>query len=280
MTVTAALASDPAAASRPALTLLQGGAAATVVSLADRQAIARDRIAAGTLTLISRQWTPVTDPRDPEVVEAVSRAVLRLVQGGQAATANSTAAYLRGVLGQLSSRHVAYVAGGIVLAASLRGLQDPAQAYWRAFEQWRYQRSLGVPDDVAKTRGLRRLLLMADQDLSMSMRTAAQQVFEGAEDVIGYRRLVRPEQSRGGPCGLCLAASDRVYRTGDLLPLHGRCCCDVMPKTRKHDPGQELNAADLGQLYETAGSTTGPDLKAVRVTVHHHGELGPQLRAA
>ncbi|GAA4845537.1 hypothetical protein GCM10023201_41030 [Actinomycetospora corticicola] len=278
-----ATAADVAAslAARPTLTLLQGGLAAS--ALVDRQASARDRIAAGTLTLISRQWDTVLDPRDPEVIDTVSRGVLTLIQGGQSATANVTAAYLRSVLTQITSRHVAYAAAGaaagVVLQATLRGIQNPEQAYWRPFEQWRYLRSTGVPDDVAKERARRRLLIMADTDLTMAMREGARQTLEDVEEVTGYRRVIHPEESRGGTCGLCLAASDRVYHRGDLLPIHARCCCEVMPRTRSHDPGHELNQDDLARLYTAAGdSTAGPDLK--KVQVRDHGELGPVLTPA
>ena len=117
-------------------------------------------------------------------------------------------------------------------------------------------------------------------DLTMAMRESARTVLADADDVIGYRRVIHPEQSRGGSCGLCVVAADRLYRKSELLPIHGRCRCTIAPVTRAHDPGAELNAADLDQLYGAAGSSRREDLKRVRVTVEQHGELGPQLRAA
>ncbi len=46
------------------------------------------------------------------------------------------------------------------------------------------------------------------------------------------------------------------------------------------DPGVRINREDLERLYAAAGSTSGDDLKRIRVTVNEHGELGPILSAA
>lgn len=275
-----AVAAQAAYQAAPALTLLPGGAAGAALTLAQRQAAARASIATTTLRLVTREFTAVTDPRDPEVIDAVARTTLRLIQGGQAATANSTAAYLRAVLSQITSRHVAIVVGAVVLGAGLRALQDPATAYHRAFEQWRFARSIGMPEPEAKAKGLDRITRQVDSDLSMAMRSAVRDVLTGTDEAIGYRRILHPEMSRGGSCGLCVAAADRTYSKAELLPLHTWCRCDVMPMTRRHDPGLTLNEADLARLYAVAGSTARDDLKRVRVRVVDHGELGPILRSA
>lgn len=267
----------------PALTLLPGGAAGAALTLAERQATARASIATTTLRLVTNEFLDVTDPRDPEVVEAVARTTLRLIQGGQAATANSTAAFLRAVLSQITSRHIAVaagVAGAVTLGVTLRRLADPQSAYYRAFEQWRYARSVGMPEPEAKAAGLDRLERQVSNDLGMAMRQAAYDVLSGTDEAIGYRRLVRPEMSKGGPCGLCVVAADRIYHKAELLPIHTHCACDVMPVTAEHDPGAELNTEDLTRLYDVAGSNRAADLAKVRVRVADHGELGPVLRRA
>lgn len=268
----------------PALTLLPGGAAGAALTLAERQASARSRVATTTLRLVTGQFDAVADPRDPEVIETVARTTLRLIQGGQSATANSTAAYLRAVLSQITSRHIALAAGvavgGIALAATLRAVEDPARVYYRAFEQWRYARSIGMPEAEAKAKGRDRLERQVSNDLGMAMRQAAFETLEGTDEAIGYRRILRPEMSKGSACGLCIVAADRMYRTSELLPIHTHCVCDVMPVTRAHDPGRELNADDLFRLYDVAGSNTAADLRTIRVRVDDHGELGPILRAA
>ena len=264
----------------PALTLLPGGALGATLTLLERQGPVRESIATTVWELVRRVFGGVTDPRDPAQIDAVSAEVYRLVRSGQDATAAATATYLRGLLDQLGDRAAPVGSGAVVLDPSLRGLVDPASAYHRAFEQWRYARSVDLPEPAARDRGEQRLAAQVDMDLTMAMRESARTVLADADDVIGYRRVIHPELSRGGSCGLCVVAADRLYRKSELLPIHGRCRCTIAPVTRAHDPGAELNAADLEQLYGAAGSTGRADLKRVRVTVEQHGELGPQLRAA
>lgn len=284
MTSPAPISEVLAAQAAPALTLLPGGAAGAALTLAERQAGARASIAATTLRLVTSEFNAVPDPRDPDAIAAAARATFRLIQGGQAATANSTAAYLRAVLSQITSRQLAIGAavavGGVVLGATLRAVNDPESVYYRAFEQWRYARSIGTPETEAKAAGLDRLERQVSNDLGMAMRAAVRDVLSGTDEAIGYRRIVRPEMTTGGPCGLCVVAADRVYGKAELMPLHTYCACDVMPVTRDHDPGAELNTEDLARLYDVAGSTRAGDLSKVRVRVSDHGELGPVLRAA
>jgi hypothetical protein len=75
-------------------------------------------------------------------------------------------------------------------------------------------------------------------------------------------------------------ASDRTYKSKDLMALHDRCKCTVLPIVNGQDPGLTLNGADLAAFYKSAGSTGAADLKKTRYVVHQHGELGPVLRAA
>lgn len=264
----------------PALSLLPGGALGATMTLLERQGPVREGIAATVWGLVRRTFARVTDPRDPAQIESVAAETYRLVRSGQESTAAATATYLRGVLDQLTDRAAPVGSGAVALDRSLRGLDDPASAYYRAFEQWRYARSIDVPEDQARARGEQRLEAQVDMDLSMAMRESARTVLVDAAEVTGYRRVIHPELSRGGTCGLCAVAADRVYRKSDLLPIHGRCRCTIAPITRAHDPGAELNAVDLGALYGAAGSNNRDALKRVRVTVEQHGELGPQLRAA
>lgn len=97
--------------------------------------------------------------------------------------------------------------------------------------------------------------------------------------VLEYRRVIHPELSRSGSCGLCIAAADRWYSTAALLPLHANCKCGVAPAGSDYDPGFQLNSDDLKKLYEQAGGTTAAALKNVRVKTITHGELGPILMA-
>lgn len=93
-------------------------------------------------------------------------------------------------------------------------------------------------------------------------------------NVTGWRRIIHPELSRGGTCGLCVAATSRIYRTGNLKPIHDGCHCGVLPIVGGEDPGDALNRLDLGDLYDDAGQTTdGWTLKQTRYQVGADGQL-------
>jgi len=95
--------------------------------------------------------------------------------------------------------------------------------------------------------------------------------------VTGFRRVVHPEMSRGGSCGMCIVASDRIYHVHELLPIHANCHCTISPVTEDHDPGNSLNKLDLDKFYERAGGNTVAHLKRTRYKVDEHGELGAVL---
>ena len=116
--------------------------------------------------------------------------------------------------------------------------------------------------------------------------------------VTRYRRVVHPELSRTGSCGLCVVASDRLYSTDALMPLHNRCKCGVIPVTDDSDPGSGLSRSDLDRIYRKAWdslsekrreeleqqgftyTTYGKDLMNVRVNYATNGEIGPVLSRA
>ena len=116
-------------------------------------------------------------------------------------------------------------------------------------------------------------------DTALARREAAHGQMELSTEIIGYRRVIRPELSKSGTCGLCVAASDREYKRGDLLPLHDRCKCIVLPIIADIDPGVRLNQDDLDRLKADAGSNSAKDLKRTRYRVDEHGEIGPYLLA-
>lgn len=122
---------------------------------------------------------------------------------------------------------------------------------------------------------------MVNDDIAMAARQGAQDAMKAAPrgSITGYRRVLHPELSTTGSCGLCVAASDRVYKIGELLPIHNLCKCEVVPIYGKRDPGSQINDEDLAVLYAEAGDTTaGRELKRERYEVFDHPELGPVLR--
>lgn len=122
---------------------------------------------------------------------------------------------------------------------------------------------------------------MVNDDIAMAARQGAQDAMLAAPrgSITGYRRVLHPELSTTGSCGLCVAASTRVYKISELMPIHNLCKCEVVPIYGKRDPGSQINDEDLAVLYAEAGDTTyGRDLKAQRYEVFDHPELGPVLR--
>ncbi|MDP7729503.1 hypothetical protein [Mycobacterium sp. TY813] len=183
--------------------------------------------------------------------------------------------------------------------------KDDAEAtkiFERAAETYRYERSIGAEHDAANAKAEQRIATIVDNNMMLSARLASQQtlmrVAEQDERVIGYRRIIHPEASKGGVCGLCIAAADRVYKVSDLQPIHDRCECTISPVTTEHDPGFTLNYDELERLYahsaetapmetiynkgEAIGTrralpTSAKALKKTRYQIVHHGELGPVL---
>jgi hypothetical protein len=120
----------------------------------------------------------------------------------------------------------------------------------------------------AKNSGLARLQEIADDDLSLAYRSASRDAMADAP-VKGFRRVIRPELSRGGSCPLCQLASQHIYKRDDLMPIHTHCRCSVVPIVGDADPGKRLNDEDLGPI-------DSPE----RPVVRDHGELGPTLQVS
>ncbi|TGB37883.1 hypothetical protein [Mycolicibacterium peregrinum] len=152
---------------------------------------------------------------------------------------------------------------------------------------YRYAKSKGATDVQAQALAGQRIDDLVDDNLMLAQRLAQQQVLAAAAEpvnldgrpkaktkIIGYRRVIHPELSYGGTCGMCIAASDRIYYVAELLPIHAHCKCTIAAITEDYDPADDLNAVDLNQLYKDAGGTSVAHLKRTRYKVDQHGELG------
>ena len=122
------------------------------------------------------------------------------------------------------------------------------------------------------------------QDVASAARNAHQEVLQKTPKkvVVGFRRVVHPELSKSGSCGLCIVASTMKYTRGDLLPIHAGCNCETVEiyniDGRIIDPGQQINEEDLFVFYrEAKGSTRGWDLKRWKYKIVDHPEYGPTL---
>lgn len=115
-----------------------------------------------------------------------------------------------------------------------------------------------------------------DTDSAIIMRNTTVERYK-ANGVKRYRRIIHPELSRTGTCGLCIVAADRVYTIDTLMPLHARCHCTILPIINGQDPGRTLNDQDLQEIYRKAGGTTRDKLTNLRVLTATSSEIGPIL---
>lgn len=242
---------------------------------------ARLHLRGGLLALLRRLWRGVDDLTDQGQVDAYTRQVASLVATAQQREADLVAAHLRRTL---AVQGVRVPLAPARIPAEPRGV-DPEVVAERPVRQARRLIMTGLDELEARDQAERRALVAADTDLTLGMREGARSTLltaaEAWDEVIGYRRVIHPETSAGGTCGLCIAASDRIYSVGELLPIHGRCHCTIEAVVAgRPDPGRALNRADLKALYAAAGSTRAADLAKVRYRVHEHGELGQVLADA
>lgn len=161
---------------------------------------------------------------------------------------------------------------------------DPLEMWQRPAQEYRWLVSRGVPQDDALDRAVARAVLLGEMEVQLADRAGSELRLQNptgtasAPTITGYRRIIHPERSQGGTCGLCIAAADRLYSVEDLRAVHNRCYCTVLAVIENEDPGAQLNAADLKALYKAAGdSTDRQDLAKTRWKVEQHSELGPVL---
>lgn len=169
-----------------------------------------------------------------------------------------------------------------------RAESEPHKLFKRAVSTYHHERATGADHATASTAAEQRIDELTETNVMLAQRLAEQQTLVKAntvdldEEIIGYRRVIHPELSRGGTCGLCVAVSDRVYSLHELKPIHFRCNCTTLPITKTRDPGFRITREDLDMLYghagTTSGRTKGKNLKHTRYVIEDHAELGPVLR--
>ncbi len=122
-----------------------------------------------------------------------------------------------------------------------------------------------------------RLREIAEADAAAAERDELNAIWRMSSKVTGWRRIIHPERSASGTCGLCVVAATRLYSTDELRALHGGCKCTELPVFAGSDPGLKLTEDDLKTIYAGAGSTGADDLRRTRISIREHGELGPIL---
>lgn len=211
-------------------------------------------VRAAILDYLARSWMGLGSWRDADVDRWVD-SVVPVLSGGLMQTATLTDAHLANVIGAMTddAPRPLGIRPDDVSVSTLRGV-SAADVYRRAGETVWSELSRGADLADAVTRGLDRATRMAATDLQLAKTHTARRVLSSDRRVVGYRRV-----TDGDPCKLCASASTALYRTSDLMPIHARCSCSVLPA-----------------LSGAVPSTSPPD----DVAIHQHGEVGPVLTDA
>lgn len=215
---------------------------------------------------------------DPAEVTQAAEQAADASNVAQTLAAGLMAQYLATILSTMTGEDLVTPS---ILLPPIRFGADMPDVFRRPIKLFRLKVSQGVEPEEAYRQAMQLAGILTETNNSLATREASRQVLTlvGPDvGVTGYRRVLRPELSRTGSCGLCIVASDQVYKRGDLLPLHARCNCSVMVIIGEAggpgDPGNSFNNLDLATLYAEADSTHAYDLKKLRVRVANHGELG------
>ncbi len=252
----------------------------TVEALLEAHTASRARVQEQVIAMLARQFRELGSWNRADLERFLVRA-LPVVTAGQRLTAQLVDVYAAQVLSELLEERIQPVGLDAASTTALRGV-DPADVYSRPFIQLWGGLARGERFLDALSAAETRLLEISEDDLTLAYRRAALVVGNRQPTITGYRRVIRPELARkGGTCGLCIAAADQRYKTGELLPVHTHCHCAVVPIVGSKDPGRDINGQDISDLYRKAAadanSTSAKALSAQRYTVHEHGELGPLL---
>lgn len=238
----------------------------------DAYAAATDDVTADLVAAVLAAQAGV-NPYSPSEVAAVAEESAEQSELATVLAASIAAQYMSATLGTITDAPVPVPKPSLIL---LRGGADMTRVYSRPAKKYRIDVSKGVEPAEAWKRAQAYLAQIADGDIRLAQRQALNDSMREL-GVTRYRRIVRPELSKTGSCGLCIAASDAVYKTSVLMPIHARCKCTVAPIVGALDPGSSLNNLELGDLYDAAGDTSAARLKNTRYEVNEHGEWGPVL---
>lgn len=241
----------------------------------ERHASQRDGIILQLLKMLLGLWSGFDRWDDADVVAGMAARSAMLVDSATARGRLLNRSYLSSVFREMGETLPALPP---VVNGYPRANTNASEVYRRPVEEFIWRRRNGSTLAESKDAFEERLRAIAEADARAAERDEGDLVMGHAKTAIGFRRIIHPELSKTGTCGLCIVASQRFYKIGELLPLHGKTChCDVLPITSADDPGFRLNDDDLKKVYAAAGSTAAEDLQNTRVQTVMHGELGPIL---
>lgn len=227
-------------------------------------------------------WRDFDKYYDGDLVAARAARSATMVDAATAAVRRQTESYLRFTYQQFDD--LEFPSEEEIDAQNedlLDRLVNPLDEWNRPAEQFRFAESQGKPRGDAIENAIKRVEELADLDMALAMRNTASNIIKATPKVTGFRRVIHPELSESGTsCGLCIAASTRVYSKKELMPLHDHCHCTVMPIVGDDDPGNFFNEQDidmLNELYKAANGNDAQSLSRTRFKVIQNSELGPYL---
>lgn len=219
-------------------------------------------------------WGGFTDWYTPDAITERAAAAADLSTQAQQAVVGLMAEYvaqMTALLRDSQSIPVPHVGGPVI-----RGGVDLADVHARTAKAYRLDFAQTHDVDAAVQAAFDREMGLIEADLMLAARAAQDEAMRGL-DVAHYRRVLRPEMSKSGSCGLCIAASLQVYTVDELMPIHDHCQCLTAPILDGLDPAQTLNEQDRQAIYQSLDDRGRADLAKIRVQVRDHGEYGPVL---
>ncbi|WP_230671028.1 hypothetical protein [Rathayibacter sp. Leaf248] len=247
---------------------------AKLARLTEQHAAKRQSLIVELLKLLLGAWGPFDQWRSEPLLNGQAALTATRMMSALTRTRRLERSYLQSALREVDALPEALPP---LLDFYPRSGVSPLEVYRRPVEQYGYALSQGATVEEAQQVAEQRLADLVETDVRLAERDEAMRVYEAAARVSAYRRVIHPELSRSGTCGLCVVAAANLYSTDELLPLHQGCNCDTLPVTASDDPGFRLNAEDLKTVYAAAGGNSAGELLNTRVTVTEHGELGPVL---
>lgn len=243
----------------------------------DKAAAVQASRARAATTIAQNRWRAFSTWYDAAAVAALATQIDDLSQGARDAVAGAMQAYVAHLSALI--RDTSSIPVPRASLPAIRNGVDMVGVHSRPAAQYRWTYAITADQEAALEAALLRTQQLIETDVMLAARDAQHAAMEDI-GVHRYRRVLRPELAKSGhSCGLCAVASHRVYKTGELMPIHGGCNCLTIEVTAD-DPGSALNKADLDRIYSAAsedGSTHARDLKRVQVQINEHGELGPVL---
>jgi hypothetical protein len=162
---------------------------------------------------------------------------------------------------------------------ALRNGATEAAVYRRPFAEVYIGLAAGKTLEEAVEAGARRIGSIVSSNIQIAKRNAAAESSRRQGNVVGFARVLTGNES----CALCYVASTRLYKRGDLLPIHPGCDCGIRQVYRSEATGEVLDSVRLESVEEVITNEFGSpestwDLS--KITIRQHGELGDVLTVA